>query len=79
MDKPSIYLGDSVNGSDVIISGNTSTDQFAQALGGHWSGPLGFVWFSDLASIRQAPPYPPHVWPGLCLQLQPSPSVVSAF
>lgn len=35
MDKPSIYLGDSVNGSDVIISGNTSTDQFAQALGDH--------------------------------------------
>lgn len=35
MDKASIYLGDSVNGSDVIISGNTSTDQFAQALGGH--------------------------------------------
>lgn len=34
MDKASIYLGDSVNGSDVI-SGNTSTDQFAQALGGH--------------------------------------------
>lgn len=79
MDKPSIYLGDSVNGSDVIISGNTSTDKFAQALGDHWSGLLGFVWFSDLASIRQAPLYPPHVRPGLCLQPQPSPSVVSAF
>lgn len=35
MDKPSIYLGDSENGSDVIISGNTSSDQFAQALGDH--------------------------------------------